>query len=382
MYKPKSDFLISKFGLPQVAVEVNSASSHGPAVDFHRLLLQGVSVVQLANTLDAYKSKKNFMKTIPGQIFHKKRNFKLSEEDDRIQFMLELYNIMSVLVAETEDEGAKGTIKKLIESYKPSWGKPSLDRVVMGAGGSGTTEGLESYGFEVVPDIVEMDGGTWESINKLPPHIRTVYRQSDPNKIKLIAKGLRKGSHELYLLKHIQTMQSQSLHIVPLIETFPSSTGGWIILPKYRSIHDQHLMNRVAIAVHIQLGWGLIEGLGYLHEHKIAHRDIKPDNLVCDADFSLKIIDFDGWTAPEMGEEDGPTLMHSPIKADRWLCGHVLHHHIMVGKGDKRLSKFAGQLMAKDPQQRPSLLEWDQLSNMKLPAVKKRRLVMMASDLE
>ncbi|KAH9021129.1 kinase-like domain-containing protein, partial [Lactarius deliciosus] len=63
----------------------------------------------------------------------------------------------------------------------------------------------------------------------------------------------------------------------------------------------------------------LIKGLVYLHEHKIAHRDIKPDNLVCDAVISLKIINFDvaievqdentevakycgtkGWTAPEM----------------------------------------------------------------------------------
>jgi hypothetical protein len=59
-----------------------------------------------------------------------------------------------------------------------------------------------------------------------------------------------------------------------------------------------------------------------------------------------------------MGEEEGPTAMYSPIKADRWSCGRVLLRHIMVGKGDKRLSKFADQLMSNDPQQRPSLLEW------------------------
>ena len=47
------------------------------------------------------------------------------------------------------------------------------------------------------------------------------------------------------------------------------------------------------------------------------------------------------------------------MKADRWSCGRVLLHHMMVGKGDKRLSKFAEQLMANDPQQRPSLVEWD-----------------------
>ncbi|KAH9168835.1 kinase-like domain-containing protein, partial [Lactarius sanguifluus] len=104
------------------------------------------------------------------------------------------------------------------------------------------------------------------------------------------------------------------------------------------------------------------------------HRDIKPDNLVCDDDFCLQIIDFDvaievqdentevdkyrgtrGWTAPEMGEEDGPRAWYSPIKADRWSCGRVLLHHIMVGKGDERVWEFGKQLMARDPQQRPSL---------------------------
>jgi serine/threonine protein kinase len=146
-------------------------------------------------------------------------------------------------------------------------------------------------------------------------------------------------------------------------------------------------MNSGGVRSRVQLGWGLIKGLAYLHEHKVAHRDIKPHNLVCDGDFRLQVIDFDvaikvkdentetdeyrgtkGWTAPEMGEEEGPTPMYSPIKADRWSCGRVLLRHIMVRRGDKRLWEFADQLMANDPQQRPSLLEWHKwsapLSNM------------------
>jgi hypothetical protein len=28
--------------------------------------------------------------------------------------------------------------------------------------------------------------------------------------------------------------------------------------------------------------------------------------------------------APEIGEDDGPQRMHSPMRADEWSCGHVL----------------------------------------------------------
>ncbi|KAI0291835.1 kinase-like domain-containing protein, partial [Russula brevipes] len=85
----------------------------------------------------------------------------------------------------------------------------------------------------------------------------------------------------------------------------------------------------------------LIEGVAFLHEWCVAHRDIKPDNLVLDRDFCLKIIDFDlamrvrdedeevddqcgtkYWIAPEV--ENNNLKRHSPMRADRWACGRVL----------------------------------------------------------
>ncbi|KAH9983025.1 kinase-like domain-containing protein, partial [Russula compacta] len=46
----------------------------------------------------------------------------------------------------------------------------------------------------------------------------------------------------------------------------------------------------------------LIEGIAYLHLFCVAHRDIKPQNLVVDEHFCLKIIDFD--VAMQVDDED------------------------------------------------------------------------------
>ena len=206
----------------------------------------------------------------------------------------------------------------------------------------------------------------------------TVYRQYDPNKTKLIAKPFRPGTNEPDILEYLHSKPSPSPHIISLIETTPTITGrAWLILPKMRTLKSWTI-DSGGVCGREQLSWGLIKGLAYLHEHKVAHRNIKPGNLVCDGDFRLKIVDFGiamevwdenaeiaecgpgyYWTAPEARERDGPPLpMYSPIKADRWSCGNVIRHRLMAGNRDNYLSKFADQLMSNDPQQRPPLPEW------------------------
>jgi len=187
----------------------------------------------------------------------------------------------------------------------------------------------------------------------------------------MIAKKVRKDSNELEMLNLLDTIPLKSDHVISLIDSF----HGWAILPKMATVGYVEFGPNLSGSKVSKLCEGLIKGLGYLHEHRIAHRDIKPDNLLVDENFCLKIIDFDiamrvededeevgdqcgtkGWMAPEVEKK----LRHSPIKADRWSCGRVILYLLdKFKKEGKHLKAFANKLMAHNPERRPSLaLEW------------------------
>ena len=100
-------------------------------------------------------------------------------------------------------------------------------------------------------------------------------------------------------------------------------------------------MGRIPPAIARSLFKELLDGLEYIHSHKVFHRDIKPDNLLLDDDFCLKITDFGsaigsdnspvtfGVTAPYVAPEiyNRPTA-YSSSRADLFAAGIVLY--IMV----------------------------------------------------
>ncbi|KAI0288637.1 kinase-like domain-containing protein [Russula brevipes] len=160
-------------------------------------------------------------------------------------------------------------------------------------------------------------------------------------------------------------------HIIQLEDSFE----GFAILPKMIPLQDVKLSQACESEV-VEVCLGLIQGVAYLHQCNIAHRDIKPDNLVVDREFCLKIIDFDvamqvkdeneevdnscgtkHWMAPEVEKK----LRHSPIRADRWACGRVLQYLLGSGRTEGErptiatLRPIADNLCAYVPKDRPSL---------------------------
>jgi serine/threonine protein kinase len=196
----------------------------------------------------------------------------------------------------------------------------------------------------------------------MPPNTLTVFRRSDPSK-KFIAKKVREESNELEILKLLHNFQPRSEHIISLLDSFQVQSRTWAILPKMDTVKDYILIAPDELLEHIgQICWGLIKGLAYFHEHRIAHRDIKPDNLLIrKEDFCLKVIDFDiaikikdedeevdgeygtkGWMAPEV---EAQSSTYSPIRADRWSCGQVIIYLLEeFGREDKPLRSIAMKL--------------------------------------
>jgi len=219
----------------------------------------------------------------------------------------------------------------------------------------------------------------------MPSNILTVYRPSNRS-TKLIAKKVREESNELEILKLPNNSRSKSKHTILLFDSFQTQSKSWAIFPKLASVaaYFTHGPNELYRKV-TEVCWGLIDGVAYLHGSRIAHRDIKPDNLLVGQNFCLKIIDFDiamlvkdedeevddqcgtkHWMAPEVEKK----LRHSPIRADRWACGHVLLFLLdNLRTEDKPLRAFARNLEVHDPKQRPPLSEWRRLSTLLLSDV-------------
>jgi len=187
---------------------------------------------------------------------------------------------------------------------------------------------------------------------------------------------------ELKIILGLQRLDSPKNHTIQVLHTYYSDNSdspyGIIVMP-WQSLLDEFLHGSPTKAG--SLWYQFLEGVCFLHEHGIAHLDLKPRNVligytdesshprvsiidfgisVCVKSKATKVQGYRGtpsWTAPEVGTEDGPQMTYSPILADRWSCGQVLRHirsfHI-IDDISAYLSAQS-QLLSHDPSARPPL---------------------------
>lgn len=131
----------------------------------------------------------------------------------------------------------------------------------------------------------------------------------------------------------------------------------------------------------------ILEAVVYLHEQKVCHRDLKPDNIIFCADGDVKLIDFNvafkfssqkikggtglkQWSAPETRQS-----FEYDEKCDVWSLGLILAYMLSMyipseahsfeqirtyaldASDDMRLQQMLTEMLTVDPESRPTAAE-------------------------
>jgi serine/threonine protein kinase len=150
-------------------------------------------------------------------------------------------------------------------------------------------------------------------------------------------------------------------------------TGGSIIATRAAG---GHLTSLVDLNTHLwSLTRQLFEAVEFMHNHSVAHLDLKPANILVPKTYGwLTIIDFgssvrlshkkqllqgcvgtQGYMAPEVGHRK-----FSPIRADLWSVGQVVKELCMLCRPSAyrtRLSDLSKRLLNDNPSKRPLMSE-------------------------
>ena len=201
------------------------------------------------------------------------------------------------------------------------------------------------------------------------------------------AVGLKILDHkdELQILKRLHATPSEANRTIKLLDVIqvfipPVNILRTVIVMPWQMTLTQWLRENSFRNAVESLRIQFLEGVAFLHEHGVAHMDLKPANLLVDPKRSLSprlsIIDFGlsvfvesektevtgyrgtpSWVAPEVGTEHGTAQKYSAILADRWSCGQVLLYFVdfLPNGDDSVLGPTSAGLLNLNPIRRPPL---------------------------
>ncbi len=214
-------------------------------------------------------------------------------------------------------------------------------------------------------------------------HKRTLSRDGTVVALKLFERTTNgRKSRELDILQYLQAFRSAKNLTIELLHTFGlnrNNVDEVIVMPWLPPLKDylkSYVGDSRCLVVSFRLQ--LLEGVQFLHDHFVAHLDLKPDNILVggvDSEPRLSIIDFGlsvwaenedvlvgcyrgtpSWSAPEVGEHRGPVRQYSAVLADRYSCGRVLQYLTeFYPASTPTFPEACRLLLHSDPRMRPPL---------------------------
>ena len=237
---------------------------------------------------------------------------------------------------------------------RPARSFPALDEASLAL--------IKANGYDLSPDLKQR---SW------PRNIAKAQKDGRDFALKLV------GRKERDFLKILQSHESYENHVVKLIDVIHGNDDIIIVvMPWLSALGNRFSGPNASPSVKSSLITQFLWGVRFLHEHGIAHLDLKPGNVlvkyldgspvphlsIIDFGVSVRVQDqettvtgFRGtpyWTAPEVGAENGPDMTYSAIRADRWSCGRMLDH---FGANGALFSAVRQKLLDPDPNCQPSL---------------------------
>ena len=185
-------------------------------------------------------------------------------------------------------------------------------------------------------------------------------------------KFVQDEGKEIEILQYLAGLSSESNHTVRPLGIWPVTGGSIIAMP----VAGNHLTSLNALDTHLwSLATQLFEAVKFMHDHNVAHMDLKPSNLLIPSEYGrLTVVDFglafrltnekqllEGhagtkrYIAPEVGH-----TKFRPMRADLWSVGKVIQELCMLCRPSPThdwLLLVSKQLLNKDPNKCPMMSE-------------------------
>ncbi|KAG8817845.1 hypothetical protein FRC17_011066 [Serendipita sp. 399] len=393
---PVGDARLQVGALPYMILEVASKNTE---TGRYRMLLQASCLAKLGTHLSTDKSRPFIVTAIyiddrmqasrylmckdsaSRKVCYSMKRFNLTTKSGVFDFVFELFNLAgrikeqsnytSILDADAVTKQIKDLGLSSIHSKSSNWrAQGSLEGLteqtqVIGDRMNEMDEAIGNAGYSL---IIENDTDELRSLPILPESMRKA-KAIDGSRV--IAKYVKDKSDEVEILKHLHSLKGVEHHIIALLNVIPLTVGSLIIIPYYLPL-PLTMSNLSTSDPVVSVQEQLIEGVRFMHQHGVAHRDLKPDNLVVKLEKKpvAFIIDFDlairvegietmikgrcgtrGWMAPEMLAREG----YNPILADLWSCGKMIAFIGLYMRLTPKMEELSRRLMDRNPSSRPLL---------------------------